>query len=193
MKSIKLDIQYRGFMDNDYRINSDQKRIQQVFLNLLSNSVKYTDRDGQILVLVERVYGHHLRVSVTDSGIGIKKKHKDKIFDLFSSTYPKETGMHGIGLGLVISKLIVNEFGGSIDFFSKYKRGSTFFFNVPLHSDIMRIESEINLDSQFIKFNQAKLCINTMQVFQEIQRYKKNRIMVIDDEEFCLTATKTLL
>jgi signal transduction histidine kinase len=71
-------------------------------------------------------------VSITDSGIGIKKKNQDKIFKMFGSIKDekKKINTNGIGLGLVISKLIVNKFGGIIDFVSKYHRGSTFFYTI---------------------------------------------------------------
>jgi two-component system sensor histidine kinase KdpD len=62
----------------------------------------------------------YIRVSITDSGIGIKKKNKNKLFRMFGSikNEKKKINTNGIGLGLVISKLIVNKFGGTIDFIS---------------------------------------------------------------------------
>jgi signal transduction histidine kinase len=67
---------------------------------------------------------------VVDNGIGIKAKDQDKLFKLFGSIKDKKRKLNtnGIGLGLVISKLIVNKFGGYIDFLSKYRKGSTFFY-----------------------------------------------------------------
>jgi signal transduction histidine kinase len=108
-------------------VSTDQKRIQQIFLNIFSNAVKFTDRGGNIVILVEYqvkpVDGQlqkFLRVSITDSGIGIKKKNKKKLFKMFGSIKDekKKINTNGIGLGLVISKLIVNKFGGIIDFIS---------------------------------------------------------------------------
>ena len=71
-----------------------------------------------------------MRLSVIDNGIGIKNKDQDKLFKLFGSIKDekKQLNTNGIGLGLVISKLIVNKFNGYIDFLSKYKKGSTFFY-----------------------------------------------------------------
>ena len=99
-------------------------------MNLLSNAIKFTDRDGEITIIVENCPDQFLRLSVVDNGIGIKNKDKDKLFKLFGSIKDekKKINTNGIGLGLVISKLIVNKFGGYIDFISKYKRGSTFFY-----------------------------------------------------------------
>ena len=77
-----------------------------------------------------------MRVSVTDTGLGIREKDKSRLFKLFGSIKDekKKINTQGIGLGLVISKLIVNKFNGVIDFLSKYKRGSTFFFTFQLDS-----------------------------------------------------------
>jgi signal transduction histidine kinase len=94
-----------------------------VFLNILSNAVKFTDRGGKIMILVELLANMKVRISITDTGIGIKKKDQDKLFKMFGSIKDekKKVNTKGIGLGLVISKLIVNKFGGIIDFFSKYR------------------------------------------------------------------------
>ena len=75
-----------------------------------------------------------IRISITDSGIGIKKKNQDKLFKMFGSIkdQKKKINTNGIGLGLVISKLIVNKLGGIIDFLSKYREGSTFFYTIQL-------------------------------------------------------------
>ena len=75
-----------------------------------------------------------LVVSVIDSGLGIKKKNKGKLFKLFGTfkDEKRQINMAGIGLGLVICKLIVEKFCGKIDFMSKYKKGSTFYFTFKL-------------------------------------------------------------
>jgi K+-sensing histidine kinase KdpD len=71
-----------------------------------------------------------------DTGIGIKKKNKKKLFKLFGSIKDekKQINTKGIGLGLVISKLIISKFNGFIDFVSKYKKGSTFFYTIEVEN-----------------------------------------------------------
>ena len=71
-------------------------------------------------------------ISVIDSGIGIEEDDKNKLFKLFGCVkHEKEKiNIQGIGLGLVISKLIVEKFDGKIDFISKFKKGSTFFYSI---------------------------------------------------------------
>jgi signal transduction histidine kinase len=119
-------------------VKTDAKRLQQVLLNLLSNAIKFTDRNGKIQVIVEKLENGFIRLSVVDNGKGIKVKNQDKLFKLFCSFKDenKKINTNGIGLGLVISKLIVNKFNGYIDFVSKYKKGSTFFytFEIQPHS-----------------------------------------------------------
>ena len=110
-----------------------------MLLNLLSNSLKFTGRQGKIVINIEFIKNlpnkkNQLRFSVIDTGIGIKKKDKKKLFKLFGSikNEKKQRNTKGIGLGLVISKLIVEKFNGLIDFVTKYKKGSTFFYTVEI-------------------------------------------------------------
>lgn len=88
------------------------------------------------MILVEKLYQQNeedkrkLRISVIDSGIGIKDEDKEKIFKLFGSIKDEKKNVNtkGIGLGLVISKMIVLKFNGTIDFISNWKKGSNFFY-----------------------------------------------------------------
>jgi signal transduction histidine kinase len=110
-----------------------------VLLNLYSNSLKFTARKGKISIIIDflRKRGKDcLRLSVMDTGIGIKKKNKKKLFKLFGSIKDekKQINTNGIGLGLVISKMIVSKFNGFIDFVSKYKKGSTFFYTIEVEN-----------------------------------------------------------
>ena len=129
MKAIDLQHHYKHFNEN-FLIKTDFKRLQQVLLNLLSNAIKFTDRNGKIQLIVEKLENNFLRISVVDNGKGIKYKNQDKLFKMFGSfkDEKKKINTNGIGLGLVISKLIVNKFNGYIDFVSKHKKGSTFFY-----------------------------------------------------------------
>jgi two-component system sensor histidine kinase BarA len=132
---------YLGFSqegDELFFIKTDKKRLQQVLLNLYSNAVKFTNRNGQIKICVELVSKwvndikvRELQIFITDNGMGIKEENHKQIFQMFGSIKDEKTkiNLDGIGLGLVISKLIVEKFNGEINFFSKYNNGSTFFFS----------------------------------------------------------------
>jgi len=87
---------------------------------------------------------------VIDSGMGIKEVDQNKLFKMFGSikNEQKKINIQGIGLGLVISKLIVEKFNGKIDFISKYKKGTTFFFSIQLEPvDQLEISTFIQSES----------------------------------------------
>jgi signal transduction histidine kinase len=134
LKEIHVVKEFLGLQKSDITI--DVKRMQQVFLNLISNAVKFTDREGKIKIQVIKQH-KHIKMSVTDNGLGIKEQDKDKLFKLFGSikSEKKKINTNGIGLGLVISKLITNKYGGEIDFDSEYKKGSTFWFTFEVEDD----------------------------------------------------------
>lgn len=112
-------------------IISDQRRVEQVMINLLNNAIKFTD-EGEVRLDGE-LKGNTLRISVKDTGIGIKPEDMDKLFEKFSQI---ETGLNrtreGTGLGLSISKKLIEMLGGKIWVESKWGVGSTFGFSLPL-------------------------------------------------------------
>jgi len=123
-----------NFCDN-YSFVSDKKRIRQVLDNLVKNAIKFTDK-GQILIGV-MCKKNHLQFSVEDTGIGIKPADQKIIFDRFRQLedhYARHFG--GNGLGLSISKEIIELLGGEIWVESEYGKGAKFQFTIPLEQDI---------------------------------------------------------
>jgi PAS domain S-box-containing protein len=111
-------------------IESDAGRLKQVLVNLVSNSIKFT-KHGSIEIGF-KVLGDFIEFYVKDTGIGIKPEFHDKIFERFhqvESAYTRKYG--GNGLGLPISKSLVELLGGSIWMESEEGKGSTFYFTVP--------------------------------------------------------------
>ena len=109
----------------------DKVRLDQVITNLLSNATKFSYDDGEVRVLLSHHEGN-VRISVADDGIGIAETSRPKIFQEFSqvdSTNARK--FEGTGLGLNISKRIVEAHGGEIGFTSKLGVGSTFFIDLP--------------------------------------------------------------
>jgi signal transduction histidine kinase/CheY-like chemotaxis protein len=113
------------------RVAGDRDRVGQVLNNLISNAIKYSPDGGTITVRVARD-GREQRVSVTDTGIGIPREDREKIFTQFhrvDSSLARQVG--GSGLGLAVSKKIINLLGGRIWVESAVGKGSTFSFTLP--------------------------------------------------------------
>ena len=114
-------------------ISGDADRLQQVFWNLLNNAIKFTPKDGQIRVLLERVKSH-IEVSVMDTGEGIAPEFMPYVFDRFQQGDASTTRRHGgLGLGLAIVKQLVELHGGSVRVKSDgIGKGTTFLVHLPL-------------------------------------------------------------
>lgn len=109
----------------------DSQRIEQVLSNLIGNSIKFTPTGGTITLSLAH-QGNALSVSVTDSGSGIAKEETIRIFDRFAQINNKDR--NGLGLGLYISKMIVEAHQGNLGVRSQLGEGSTFSFTLPLPS-----------------------------------------------------------
>ena len=110
-------------------INVDKSRLEQVLVNLIHNSVKFTKPGGEITLEAESVIGG-VRCAVRDTGVGIPAESLSRIFERFYRVDKSRTGS-GTGLGLSISKHIVEAHGGKIWAESDDGRGSVFYFEIP--------------------------------------------------------------
>jgi signal transduction histidine kinase len=109
---------------------ADRGRLEQVLMNLLSNSCKFTPRHGHIKVALQD-RGQEYQVSVADDGPGIPVAEQSQIFERFYSNSRGSGEKTGAGLGLAIAKTVVELHGGRIWVKSEGGRGSTFFFTLP--------------------------------------------------------------
>jgi signal transduction histidine kinase len=109
----------------------DHDRMLQVFANLLSNSIKFTSGKGAINVRVDRT-GSMLRFRISDTGVGIAAPMLEAVFERFWQVGKDDR--RGMGLGLYISRCIVESHGGRIWAESKVGKGSEFYFTLPVTS-----------------------------------------------------------
>jgi len=127
IKGIELDFQ---IIAGDTGIKADQRRLEQVLLNLVGNAIKFTEK-GSVNIACESD-GPNLIVRVTDTGIGIREEDMEKVFKTFSQI---DSGIsrkqEGTGLGLSISKRLVQLMNGRIWVESVFGSGSTFSFSIP--------------------------------------------------------------
>ncbi len=129
--SNKKNIIIKTEAEKDLFINADLRRFKQVMYNLLSNAVKFTEEGGEVRVIACRD-GQELRVEVHDTGIGIAAGDREKIFKSFRQLDSSLTRkQEGTGLGLTLSKKIIELHKGTIDFESVEGRGTRFWFSLP--------------------------------------------------------------
>ena len=107
--------------------------LEQVLINLLSNAIKFTDPGGSVTVSCAQGKGG-LILAVEDTGIGLSDEEQARIFQKFYTVHNPHKRGEGTGLGLVISRLIVEGLGGSIRVRSEVGQGSCFSVHLPITS-----------------------------------------------------------
>jgi PAS domain S-box-containing protein len=127
-----LSIQINLDPEADVRITADQKKFKQIMFNLVSNAIKFTPAGGAVDVSAH-LTGTFIEISVADNGIGIKESEIGNLFQAFTqleSVYTRE--YQGAGLGLALTKQLVELHGGAIRVESLFGSGSRFSFTIPL-------------------------------------------------------------
>lgn len=126
---VKIDIDPRL-----HEVHLDQKQTKQVLYNLLSNAVKFTDDGGIVSIQARRIDADRFEIAVTDSGIGIQAEDIPRLFTEFEQL---ESGPNrrftGTGLGLALTRRLVEIQGGTIEVESEFGSGSTFRITLPIH------------------------------------------------------------
>ena len=126
-KSLKMFLNIEGTTG---LVEADRTRMRQVFLNIIGNAIKFTDKGSVTISISEKA--EHLLIAIRDSGIGIKEEHIPIVFEQFRQI---DGGLNraagGTGLGMPITKRLIELHGGSIWVKSVVGQGSTFYFTIP--------------------------------------------------------------
>jgi len=172
------NIQFVNEINNDLYILADENRTEQIFYNIIGNAIKFTDV-GEIKVSA-RKKSDFIEISVSDTGIGIpEEKHKD-IFKSFEQA-DNSTGKYygGTGIGLSITKNIVEQHGGKISVESESGVGTKFVFSLPLADENPKIETSEEIHSlQRVSSHQAERQMSD-EIYESDAIYT---ILTIDDE-----------
>lgn len=171
------------------RLYGDSVRVQQILINLLTNAVKFTQKGHVKLRISVRERGEDtviLHVEVADTGSGIRPENLEKIFDSFQQVDSKRNrNIEGSGLGLTITKQLLELMDGTIHVESVFGVGSTFSFDLPQKvvdatpADVSRLDGAVEkLDAEMESFTFVA---------------PEARILLVDDNEVNLTVTKGLL
>ncbi len=124
-------IELKSAIEPDLRVSADPLRVKQVLYNLLSNAIKFTPEGGIVQVQASRD-GSYAKLSVTDTGVGIRPEDQAVIFDEFRQVGEGSAKQEGTGLGLAIAKRLIEQHGGEIGVESEVGKGSRFTFTLPL-------------------------------------------------------------
>jgi signal transduction histidine kinase len=112
-------------------VMADRQRIEQVIVNLLSNAIKYSPGTDLVNISVS-VANDKALVSVQDFGLGISKEQQERIFTRFYRVDDVSVNISGLGIGLFISKEIINRHSGKLWVEGSQGKGSAFFFEIPI-------------------------------------------------------------
>ena len=158
----------------------DPLRFRRVMSNLLSNAVKFTPNDGEIKITAKQVrvsdsgYARY-EFSISDNGVGMSEEFMHRMFDAFErESTSTQTGFIGTGLGLTITKKLLNIMGGSISVKSKKNEGSTFTVNLPL-----KLVQETTKESP--------------EIVREFKAHGTHRILLVEDIEVNRMLAETIL
>lgn len=132
---VKPIAQAQGITINDitvgaYAIRADHTRFKQVLLNLLSNAIKYNRPQGEVRIRAD-VENGQVRLKISDTGYGIPAARRQELFLPFSRLGAEESDIEGTGVGLTISRRLMNMMGGTVDMESQEGQGSTFWIEIP--------------------------------------------------------------
>jgi signal transduction histidine kinase len=118
----------------DLIVQGDPDRIKQVMLNLVDNAIKHTPAGGKVGIVADCIEGQHVKLSVSDTGMGIPPADLAHVFERFYRVDKARTrDQGGAGLGLAIVKSIVDAHGGRIDVTSTVGKGTTFHVWLPAY------------------------------------------------------------
>ena len=169
-KGLKLNIEYSNNISK--RLYGDSLRVSQILNNLLSNAVKFTEK-GEVSLYIKKVNHNSFHFEVKDTGIGLTKEEQKKLFKPFSQADGSTTRNYGgTGLGLTISKQLVQLMNGRLLVESRYGEGSSFIFEIEL--------KEVKESKEHIQdYNHSRYQSTPLQ--RNINLLKKTHILLVED------------
>ncbi|RDH84469.1 MAG: hypothetical protein DIZ80_03035 [endosymbiont of Galathealinum brachiosum] len=132
-------------ISNNYFVRADNTRLKQILLNLLSNAIKYNNDNGSIDINLTEISNNYLKICIIDNGTGIPENKQHQVFNPFTRFHSSAQHIEGTGIGLTVSKQLIEAMNGNINFKSKLNQGSSFCIELP-KADKTKItkHSEIN-------------------------------------------------
>jgi len=129
-----IKLEYEKIPEDNYFVRADPLRLKQVILNLLSNAIKYNKPNGSVTVSFVMQANDKIRLGIRDTGKGISVEQRSKLFEPFERLGVDSQAIEGTGIGLTITKKLIEAMGGSVDFESVLGEGSFFYIDLPLEN-----------------------------------------------------------
>jgi len=162
---------------SDILVKADYTRLKQVLLNLISNAIKYNRDEGKVTVSYDIISSDLVRISIADTGIGISKEKQNLIFQPFNRLGAEDRQIQGTGIGLTITKSLIEAMHGTIGFESNKESGSIFWIEIPLSdkeiqpTQITAIKATQSSDLNAIDLNAKILYIEDNTFNQELMKH----------------------
>ncbi len=128
--SVDKGVHISKYIATGLYVYADKTRLRQVLFNLMSNAIKYNSDNGNVKVDVTSKESGVIRISITDTGYGLNKSQLSNLFNPFQRLGAEHSGIDGVGIGLTISKKLIEAMNGKIAVKSTPKKGSTFWFEL---------------------------------------------------------------
>lgn len=174
----KLNLTLVNKCKNELDVLADPTRFTQVLINLLSNAAKYNLKDGCINISCEKIFNDRLRISISDTGVGIDDSNIKYLFEPFNRLGAESTNVEGTGIGLALTKQLVELMGGEIFVASTLGKGSTFSFELSLYKSTSKSINEVEKSAKQSRESKTVLYVEdnaaNMRVIETILEDNKN-------------------
>jgi len=140
----ETEISFEQLSQHHCGVKADRVRLRQVLLNLMSNAVKYNNENGKIIIACSKSENDQQRISIIDTGEGLSSDQQTQLFTAFERMGAERSEIEGTGIGLMITKKIIELMGGSIGVESQPGEGSTFWVDLPTEDILAEQKNIIN-------------------------------------------------